>query len=242
MIFSRTKDLSVLLVEDYEPLRNDMAELFEDLFKSVTVASDGKEALRHYESYLSEYKKGFDLLITDIQMPVMNGVELSQSVRKIDPDQEIIALSAHRDSEFLIPLINIGISHFLTKPVQQDELMDILSELGSKIAARRAQTDESPIVQLGGGFVWDHQKCILSTEGVPVELTRYELILLQLFIEKSELICTTEEILYYFDEHQIEMSEKNIRNLISKLRKKLPSDLISNIYGMGYKLTLKTKA
>jgi DNA-binding response OmpR family regulator len=120
--------------------------------------------------------------------------------------------------------------------------MDILNKLSGKIIANSSQTNENSTVELGEGFMWDHQKSILSKEGVPIELTRYELILLQLFIEKSELICTTEEMLYYFDEHQIEMSEKNIRNLISKLRKKLPSDLISNIYGMGYKLTLKTKA
>ncbi len=238
-IFSRTKDLSVLLVEDYEPLRNDMAEILDDLFKNVVVASDGQEALKLYQSHLAEYNASFDLLITDIQMPMMNGVELSQRIREIDPYQKIIVLSAHTDSEFLIQLINLGISQFLTKPIKQGELIDTLDNVSRKIISGKSQTSDSSILQLGEGFAWDSKNRILLSDGLSVELTKYELILLQLFIEKSEQICSTGEILYYFNDHQIEMSEKNIRNLVSKLRKKLPSNLISNIYGMGYKFTLK---
>lgn len=238
-IFSQTKDLTVLLVEDYEPLRNDMAEIFDDLFKNVVVASDGAEALKLYQSYLAEYNASFDLLITDIQMPMMNGVELSYRIREIDPDQEIIVLSAHTDTEFLLQLINLGISQFLTKPIKQDELMDALYNVSKKIITDKPSTSDSSILQLGGGFAWDRKKCILLSDGLSVELTKYELILLQLFIEKAEQVCSTEEILYYFDDFQIEMSKKSIRNLVSKLRKKLPSSFISNIYGMGYKFTLK---
>lgn len=238
-IFSLTKDLSVLLVEDYEPLRNDMAELFEDLFKSVTVASDGEEALKFYRSYLAQYKKSYDLLITDIQMPFMNGVELSKSVREINRTQKIIVLSAYTDADFLVPLINLGISQFLTKPIKSHELIDILSDVSKNVIEERDQASDIPMLQLGEGFVWDSETNTLFKDDQAVELTKYELILLQLFMEKAELICTAEDILYCFDTYQIEMSEKNIRNLVSKLRKKLPSDLISNIYGMGYKLTLK---
>ncbi|MDM5271319.1 response regulator [Sulfurovum sp. zt1-1] len=237
--FSKTKDLSILLVEDYEPLRNDMAELLEDLFNSVTVASSGEEALKFYQTYYSENDKSFDLLMTDIQMSPMNGIELSTRVREINSVQQIIILSAHTDSNFLIPLINLGISHFLTKPIKYEELIDVLGNLGSKIIEEMNQPSETTMLQLGEGFVWDSKKNVLSQEGVAIELTRYELILLQLLLEKSEHLCTTEEILYRFDECQIEIGEKNIRNLVSKLRKKLPLEIISNIYGMGYKLTLK---
>ncbi|HEO98945.1 MAG: response regulator transcription factor [Campylobacterales bacterium] len=239
-IFPRTKDLAVLLVEDYEPLRNDMAELFEDLFKSVTVASDGAEALKLYQSYLAQYKKSYDLLITDIQMPFMNGVELSKSVREINRAQKIIVLSAHTDADFLVPLINLGISQFLTKPIKSDELIDILDDVSKNIIEEGHQVSDVTMLQLGEGFVWDSEKNMLFKDDLAVELTKYELILLKLFMEKAELICIAEDILYCFDAHQIEMSEKNIRNLVSKLRKKLPENLISNLYGMGYKLTFKT--
>lgn len=238
-IFSRTKDLSVLLVEDYEPLRNDMAEVLDDLFKNVVVASDGEQALKLYQKHLAEYNANFDLLITDIQMPMMNGVELSRRVREIEPSQEIIVFSAHTDTEFLIELINLGISQFLTKPIKQDALIDTIDNVSRKIITNKCKTSDSTILQLGEGFAWDSTKCILLSDGLSVELTKYELILFQLFIERSEQICSHEEILYYFDDYQIEMSEKSIRNLVSKLRKKLPSSFISNIYGLGYKFTLK---
>ena len=56
-LFSQTKDLSLLLVEDYEPLRNDMAEVLEDLFDIVTVASNGSEALMLYQAYYAMHNR-----------------------------------------------------------------------------------------------------------------------------------------------------------------------------------------
>lgn len=70
-----------------------------------------------------------------------------------------------------------------------------------------------------------------------VSLARHELLLMQLLVKKSEQICTNDDIMQEFYAYDINIYEKSIRNLIFKLRKKLPDNLINSIYGMGYKLT-----
>jgi len=236
-LFSQTKDLSLLLVEDYEPLRNDMAEMLDDLFKSVVVASDGSEALSLYHEHYTMYDKNFDLVITDIQMPVMNGVELSEAVRGINPGQQIIVLSAHTDSDYLLRLINLGIAQFVTKPIDHDELMYILCRVSKKINSLELKPGNVLLVDLGENYTWDKKKLVLKEGNNMVDLTRHELLLMQLLVEKSEQVCTNDDITQRFYAYDIDIYEKSIRNLVFKLRKKLPEKLISSIYGMGYMLT-----
>ncbi len=236
-LFSQTKDLSLLLVEDYEPLRNDMAEMLDDLFKHVVVASDGSEALSLYHEHYATHDKNFDLIITDIQMPVMNGVELSEAVRHINADQQIIVLSAHTDSDYLLRLINLGIAQFVTKPINHEELMDTLFHISKKINTVSFKPENILLIDLGEKYIWDKEKLLLKHDNNTVELTRHELLLIQLLIQKGEQVCTSNDIMQDFYNHGIDISEKSIRNLVFKLRKKLPPKLISSLYGMGYKLT-----
>ncbi len=235
-LFSQTKDLSLLFVEDYEPLRNDMAEVLGNLFRTVSVASDGSEALKLYKEHYKKEDKNFDLVITDIQMPVMDGVKLSEALRDIKVDQEIIVLSAHTDSSHLLRLINLGIAQFLTKPISNKALMDILYQVSKKINTSEDDFKNILLVDLGENYIWDKKKHVLKHDNVTIDLTRHELLLLQLFIKKSEQVCTNINIMQEFYAYNIEVSEKSIRNLVFKLRKKLPDNTISSIYGMGYKL------
>ena len=236
-LFQQTKDLSLLLVEDYEPLRNDMAEVLDDLFKYVAVASDGSEALSLYHEYYATHDKNFDLIVTDIQMPVMNGVELSEAVRDINADQQIIVLSAHTDSDYLLRLINLGIAQFITKPINHEVLMDTLLHISKKINTVSSEPENIHLIDLGEKYIWDKEKLLLKHDNNTIELTRHELLLIQLLIQKGEQVCTNDDIMQNFYNHGIDISEKSIRNLVFKLRKKLPPKLISSLYGMGYKLT-----
>jgi DNA-binding response OmpR family regulator len=235
---NETKELSVLFVEDHDFLRLEMKEVLEEFFKYVAVASNGKMALDLYQARLEE-NKNFDLVISDIQMPVMDGVLLSKKIKDFNNTQPIIILSGHSDSRYLIELINIGVSKFLTKPIVQDELFSVLHDEAKKInnTKHKVQT-ESSIVHLSDGYVWDTDKLILMHKNTPITLTKHELVLLIFFVSKNNYICTTEEIIEVFNMNSIEMNEKNIRNLVFKLRKKIPEKCVSSVYGLGYKFTL----
>jgi DNA-binding response OmpR family regulator len=236
LLSEQTKGLSILIVEDYAPLRNELEEVMEDFFNKVIATSNGAEALSHYYDYYQIHKKGFDLVISDIQMPSMNGIELTKSIRKIDANQQIIILSAHTDREYLLELINLGVSQFIVKPIDYDELLDMLSKIIAE-KNNKDEVDKSVIIKLGSGFEWDKTNLILTNDGELVELTRHELYLLQLLVNTKHII-SNDDIINDFYNNSVDISENSIRNLVFKLRKKLPENTISSVYGMGYKLII----
>ena len=236
-LFSKTEDLTLLLVEDYEPLRKDMAEVLEDLFKTVAVASNGVEGLGLYDEYVVENQKAFDIVISDIVMPVMNGVDLCEILRQRNKDQQIIILSAYTDSKYLLRLINLGIAQFINKPIEQERLLDTLYEVCGNITKEELVLPESPIIDLGENVCWNRERDMLLRDSLPAALTRHEILLMQLFVEKVEQVCTGDDIMHYFYLQGVDLNEKSIRNMVFKLRKKLPNKAINSIYGLGYKLT-----
>lgn len=116
-------DLDVLYVEDDKDVRDGISMLLQKFFKTVTTAVDGQDGLE-------KFKEGnFDLVLTDISMPNMNGVEMSSEIKEIDYEQTIVVISAHNEGDYLISLINIGIDAFLLKPIQTEMLVKTLSRV-----------------------------------------------------------------------------------------------------------------
>ena len=113
-----TKDLTVLYAEDEEWLRNNMQTTLVRLFKNVLVAEDGKQALELYNS------NDVDLILTDINMPHMSGVELIEAINK-SAKMEVpsIVLTAHNEASMLQKLIDLNIDKFLNKPVNKDKMV-----------------------------------------------------------------------------------------------------------------------
>ena len=122
-----TKELRVLYVEDNENLLKETKELLDNFFKTIVTATNG-------EIGLELYKNGdFDLVITDIKMPKMDGIELSKNIIQINPNQHIIITSAYNDSDKLLSLIQIGISDFLLKPMNLPQLLKVLYKVSKSI-------------------------------------------------------------------------------------------------------------
>ena len=127
-----TSSLTVLYVEDEEWLRNSMQGTLQKLFKQTLVASNGQEALDLFK------KESIDLIITDINMPIMNGVELIESVKKErKEDPMLVVLSAHNESEMLTKLINLSIDQFINKPLDKQIMIDALFKVCRTIHDRQ---------------------------------------------------------------------------------------------------------
>jgi len=113
--------LNVLYAEDEQILREGMQNILVKLFKNTYVAADGKEAFEIFK------KEEIDIVITDINMPIMSGTELIENIQEYtDKLPVIIVLSAHNESKLLSSLINLGIDGFLNKPLEKQFLIDIL--------------------------------------------------------------------------------------------------------------------
>ncbi|SFV57907.1 two component transcriptional regulator, winged helix family [hydrothermal vent metagenome] len=237
-LLSKTKKLSILLVDDYKYIRNDLESIFEDIFQSVIVADNGQDALEIYQNYFDENQKYIDIILTDIEMPQMNGIELSEKILQINKDQDIIVISAYTDSKYLIKLINLGVSQFITKPIEIDMLLNSILDISTKIELKNSNiaNEKSSILKLDNEYTWDNDKLILAKNGSEIILTRHELILMLLLSKRVNSISTNEMIIDHFYDYGIHISEDNVRKLIFKFRKKIPKKMIETIYGIGYKL------
>jgi len=112
--------LNLLYVEDDQILSKSMYSTLKEFFHSVTVAYDGEEGLQLYQS------ADFDIVLTDIMMPHMDGREMSRRIHDINPHQIIIVLSANEEANYLMELIEIGVHKFVSKPPDLQRLTDAL--------------------------------------------------------------------------------------------------------------------
>jgi len=229
-----TKDLTILFAEDHEELRVHTTDTLKNFFKSVYSVTDGKNAIELYSQNPSMY----DIVISDILMPNLNGVELTQQIYKINPAQPIIIISAHDESKYLLPLINLGIEQFVKKPLDHQNLLEVLLSTSKKISNLNSQENqESKIyIKLSETIIFNRENSSLYDNESNIYITKYEMIFLQLLTTNVGKIYSNEDIVDYYTSIEEDIDAHNIRKLVSKLRKKVPVDSIESIYGVGYKL------
>ncbi|QOY54823.1 response regulator [Candidatus Sulfurimonas marisnigri] len=106
-----TKNLTLLYVEDEDDLRVSVEGYLSKLFAKVVCATNGREGLDYY-------KNGqYDIVMTDIQMPLMDGLEMSKKIKEINPNQEIIITSAYGETIYFLESIRIGVNGYIIKPI-----------------------------------------------------------------------------------------------------------------------------
>lgn len=120
------KEQTLLIVDDEESTGNSIKMLTSSFYKRVDIAFNGREALDLYK------QNRYDIVLTDIVMPTMNGITLSKELKKINENQTIIVTSAHDDVEHLQDLINIGVDMFIKKPINKS-LINSLFKQSEKI-------------------------------------------------------------------------------------------------------------
>ena len=103
--------IDVLFVEDEKLMRNSIAEIMRRRVNKVFVADNGQMGLELYKLHHPQ------VILTDIRMPVMTGLEMLQEIRKEDDNTKVIIISAHSDTEYFQKAINLGVDGFLLKPV-----------------------------------------------------------------------------------------------------------------------------
>lgn len=132
-----SQNLTVLFVEDDLQQREEIAEILQDFFKVVILAKDGQEGLEKFLSFNDENGEYPDLILTDIRMPKLTGIEMSKTVLEHNPEQLIIVLSAYNDANYLLDLINIGIDSYLLKPVHSEPFLEALRRACRKVNYRK---------------------------------------------------------------------------------------------------------
>ncbi|MBU1369168.1 MAG: response regulator [Bacteroidetes bacterium] len=129
-------DISVLCVEDEKILRTIYSRLLKDHFRVLTFAENGMEGYEQYK------KLKPDLVITDIKMPLLNGLDMVRKIKRIDPEARIVIMSAYGESHYFIRAIENGVKSFLLKPIDEDKLFGVIGDQAKEILLRRSMLEE----------------------------------------------------------------------------------------------------
>ena len=234
-----TQDFHILYVEDDVEYRENTYKILEHFFPKIDTAFDGEDAYTKYLEYFTLHQKHYELIITDINMPKLNGLELTKKIYKQNKEQLLIVISAYDSAEYLLEFVNIGIEHFLVKPFELETLLYVLHNASLKLLSLPKELDDSTIQRLDDSFSWDYKKLLLLKDGDLIKLTKKEILLMQLFIDNAHRAVSFEEIYTtLWGENRHLALPNNLNPLISRLKKKLPDNLIVSIYGFGYRFTL----
>lgn len=130
--------ISILCVEDDAEARTLLCSIIRSIFPDLSVheAPDGFAALQYYAL------NHCDIIITDINMPKVNGLEMAREIKKTNPDIQIIALTAHSDTDYLLNSIEIGINHYLIKPLDHKKLVQVIQKSIETVVQRRSTAAE----------------------------------------------------------------------------------------------------
>ena len=233
-----SKNISVLLVEDDFKTREETSKLLLNIFSHIDIANDGVDGFNKYINYKSAHDKYYDIVIADIQMPKINGIVLTEMINSENDKQKLIILSGHNDSKYLLELVNIGITQFITKPIELDNFIKVLFDITKDIFYKNNKETNNNIIKLSANITWDKNLKKLMRDDKEIKLTKKEFLFFEFHFKFFGKIRSVEEIINYLwkDDDEISPDIKNLKNIISRLRKKVPELNIENIYGLGYKI------
>ena len=216
--------VKILYVEDEINIRQNHAFYIQNNFLAVVYeANDGIEGLQAYKEYQP------DIIISDLSMPNMCGLEMIESIRKTDKDVKIIVFSAHSDQEKLLRAIKLNLTDYKIKPLKRSTLYEVIENALESINSENS-------IYFSQACYFDCSQRVLFEKETQVKLSKNETLLLEALLLQSNTLLSPLELFNAVWDYEKEYSLDSVRTLIKKLRKKLPPDTIENIYGGGYRV------
>lgn len=217
------KNIKILLVEDEENLASLLQNAIADYFSSFDIANTGSEGIEKFK------KINPDIVITDIMMPDLTGLEMARELKKINHSIPIIILSAFSETDKLLNAIDVGVIKYFIKPFDPDELLKYITSISSKI--------NNKLVSLEGGFTFNKLTNKLYKDNNEISLSKRESSFLALLLHCSNDIVEESVIKdKLWDEKNV--SDERLRTFIKRLRIKTDKNMIKNIKGKGYEIVL----
>ncbi|RXJ77558.1 DNA-binding response regulator [Arcobacter sp. F155] len=222
-----TKYLNILIVEDDIEIQNNLKKTLSLLFNQVFIANDGVEALKNYKEL------EVDIIISDYVMPNMDGYELSKKIREEKDDIPIIILSSFMDIEKLQKCIPLELTNFLEKPIAFDKLLEQIN-----ISIEKLEKTNRLKFKITETITYCKKKKCLLIDNNKLELSLYESKLLELLCDYKNQIIEFDTIIGFLSNKNEEISKNSVKNIVYRLRKKLPIDLITAHRNLGYSINI----
>lgn len=221
-VLNKLSKIDVLIVEDDEMTANALKQSLSLYCAKVYVAYDGLEGFEIYEN------KKPDIVIADINLPSMNGLEMVEAMHKISPHLPVIIITSHDNSKNILESIDQGVYSYLRKPIRIEDL-----QIALLMATKNIYNSK---VELQNNYTYDCQtKVLFNPKGAKVSLTKNEHELLHLLISNIDQVVD-----YFVIENYVwqdkSMSREALRMCIKKIRNKTYPDIIENIAKTGYRI------
>ena len=217
----------ILLVDDEEDILEFLHYNLEKEGFSTTIASSGKQALKEVE------KTKFDLIILDVMMPIMDGIETCQKIREIKSAEEtiIMFLTARGEDYSQIAGFEAGADDYITKPIRPKVFVSKIKAL----LRRNAKKNFDSSNEKKGPFSVDWEKYLVFKKGKEISLPKKEFELAALLISKPGNVFGRESILDKIWGEDVVVGNRTIDVHMQKIRKKLGKNYFKTIKGVGYK-------
>jgi two-component system alkaline phosphatase synthesis response regulator PhoP len=225
---------SILLVEDEENLHETLKLNLELEGYSVTSAFDGAAAMKAINN---EY---FDLIIMDIMLPEIDGINVTQNIRIANNDVPVLILSAKNNSEDRVLGLKKGADDYLTKPFNLEELLLRVQKLVHKNKRLQDKSNIGDTYSFGGHIINFKAQEAVTSRGEKIQLSKKEAMLLKLLIENKNDVVPREKILQSVWGYNVYPTTRTIDNFILNFRKYFEVDSrnpkhFHSVRGVGYK-------
>ncbi len=174
---AHSKDLHVLYIRDAD---KDTEIKLKEYFATLDLAEDALSGMEKYKEYYNKHQCFYELVICDIEIPTHNGIELSKKILELNSDQMIIMSSIYTNPVHLYKLINLGIAGFLLKPIETQQLNNILYRVSKMIITRKAELEHHTYEKEEKQFLLEvmdlQDNIIIITDGLQIESANQSLL------------------------------------------------------------------
>ena len=219
-------DKKILYAEDEKGIRQNIIEVLELFFQKVDAVENGLEAIENFS--LATY----DVLMFDISMPHMDGLEAIKEIRKTNKKIPIIILSAHTEQAYLWRAVELKITKFITKPCNKEIMTSALEQAALELV------NFNTTIRLTNNCLYNPYNKTVCRDNMDIKLSKSESRLLEYFIHRANESISYEMIYHYMWEFETP-SKEAIKSIVKELRRKIDKTLINNIYGVGYMLEIE---
>jgi len=216
--------MKVLIVEDDVILAGQLSDALENEGWTAEISADGIDALYRATS------ESWDAIILDLGLPKLNGIAVLKGIRDEGITAPVIILSARDALTQRIEGLNEGADDYVTKPFEMAELIARL-----QVQIRRQSGTASPVIR-SGCLSLDTVSSKISLNGTPLTLTALEYKVLSYFIRNKDKVISRTELVEHIYKQDFDRDSNTIEVFIGRLRKKLGSEKIKTVRGLGYQL------
>jgi len=221
---------TILYIEDEDNIRLNITKTLQLICKKVFSVESADLALNIYKN------NKVDIILSDINLPGMSGLEFTKIVRQENRLIPIILLTAHTNTELLLEATRLRLIDYLTKPIDFEMLHDAL-----KRATKEILLNGTYLVEFENNTNYNINKKLLldQTTNTEIKLTSSEIELLEYMLNAKERVVSSKELKNVLWQDETLATDSALKNLLNKLRNKIGKESISNISGIGYRLLLK---